>query len=66
MKKVCLLKRGDLTLSIAKYLEIQIWLKQLPRMQRTGTRAYSDNESGLKIWFKRDEDAVAFRLKFGL
>lgn len=50
----------------AHRIPIPEWLNTLPKMARTGSPAYSYSKSATTIIFKRDEDATAFKLRFGL
>lgn len=43
---------------------ISKWLATLPPM-RTGSPSYTLSPSIVRIYFKRNEDAVIFKLKFG-
>ena len=42
------------------------WLYALPKMNRTGSDPYFYSAMYTRVTFKRNEDATAFKLKFGL
>lgn len=65
MKHIYLFKSG-IFVSYQTMAEQNEWIENLPKMQRTGSDPYYYSPMMTRITFKRDADAVAFRLKFGL
>ena len=65
MKHIYLVS-GKVYVSYNTMVEQHDWIEALPKMQRTGSDPYYYSPMMTRITFKRNDDAVAFRLKFGL
>jgi len=64
MKTINLYVEGHL--SLKEINEQLMFIESLPKMKRTNSNAYWYTSLHTRIIFKRNEDALAFRLRFGL